>query len=88
LISILLTEDFRGVSQTHQANFGIVLRTVQDQLLPDLFQFTIHVSSYYPMIYSLHTESVVKQPAKENIEYTASYPRSQLSDLIGREGIA
>jgi hypothetical protein len=44
-----------------QTNSGIVPQLDHDCIIPDPFQFVIHLSSYHLTVYSLAADSVVKQ---------------------------
>jgi hypothetical protein len=56
----ILTEVFRGVIQSHQANDRIVPHLSPDHFLSYPFKFITHQSFYHSTLYSLNTESIIK----------------------------
>jgi hypothetical protein len=55
-----VSEVFREFPESLQANTGVILRLGHNRILPNPFQFTIHLLSYHSEVCSLATDSLVK----------------------------
>jgi hypothetical protein len=60
----ILTEVFRSLPPSFQANAGIVPPFCHDCFLPNHFQFIIHQPLYKLTLYSLDTDAVLNKPLK------------------------
>lgn len=77
---------FSWVSQSHQENSEIEPWFCHDRLLPNPFQYVIHLSSYNPSHCSLATESVVKylRFSTKAVQSDTSFKSKNFQSLILR----